>query len=171
MELHLTSYHSDILDLSMTRITYLTCPNIGISHIILPPTIEIVDCSYNKLQTIHLPAKTLRAYCEHNNLQTITSDSKRLEYLDVSYNELTSLFELPDTLECLYLSGNKICNLSTSFIFSPINAEKFCVGDYYSLVGVADENGALDFKKMNELHFRKYGEYPFPPLEHLFYVL
>jgi Leucine-rich repeat (LRR) protein len=61
---------------------------------------NILDCSDSKLKELKVPKGVKELYCENNKLEKLDlSKAKMLKMLVCSNNPLTTLSELPDTLE------------------------------------------------------------------------
>lgn len=80
----------------------------------LPPNLEMLLLSYNKIETLDLtgcPKSLKQLYINNNKLNTIDLSKSCLNFLSCSSNNLVSLGELPDSLEILICSKNKITHI------------------------------------------------------------
>lgn len=80
----------------------------GITELVCPPC-ELLDCSYNNIQSLIIPDGCNSVYCIKNKLKTIEIPNSLL-ILKCSLNFLTSIKS--DNLKILECNGNKIDNLS-----------------------------------------------------------
>jgi Leucine-rich repeat (LRR) protein len=90
----------------------------------LPNGLEFLDFSNTKIKSIELPNTIKILYCVDNKMQNLPKLPNGLEILNCSYNNLTILPRLPDTLRELYCDGNKDL---TYFPQIPIFLEKLTV--------------------------------------------
>ena len=83
-----------------------------ISEGMLPPTLQKLHCSNNKLTSLPtLPPSLKELYCEGNQLTSLPSLPPTLHYLNCRINKLTSFPELPPTLKHLNCYDNKLTSL------------------------------------------------------------
>jgi hypothetical protein len=94
---------TNLLTLSLSRCSIKTLP-------ILPNSLQTLIITHTGLEYLPNLDNTSLEYifCSHNNLTSLSKFPNTSFILNVSYNKLTAITDLPDSLEQIILSNNQI---------------------------------------------------------------
>lgn len=92
-----------------TNIKYLSISSNNMIKIIIPPNIEELIISNNKLESLcNLPNSLIELDCNNNNLIEILNINENIKVIDASFNKLTEMPDLPNSIINVNISDNNI---------------------------------------------------------------
>ena len=80
-------------------------------------SLSYLDCNNNYLKNLALPlsAELTEVYCQNNALTTLSlNDRTGVKVLNANYNSLTSLYDIPSTIQELNVGRNKFTSFSVT---------------------------------------------------------
>ena len=116
----------------------------------LPNSLEILDCSNNKINYIIIPNNLRRLIANNNNISNILHFPSSLEYIDLSKNYLTWLPILPDNLKKGIFKSNCLQSVCDKLLPLELEELDLSLNNKLILNEILRENKKIKYDHNNE---------------------